>query len=153
MPTLALGKLEDERKRLVHLIESRQPQGSLKNEVTIVFDGRVGIWGGQHSSMVKVIFSENESADDRIKKIVAQSSNSKNFVVVTDDRDICYAVRACGARLMSVKDFLGKIELPKGRSKMNHLKPLIAPKDISKTLEFQITSELEGIWLKKKEKN
>ncbi len=152
MRALPLGKLEDERQYLVYLIELNQPQGSLKNQVTIVFDGRSGFWSGPSSSSVRIIFSDTESADNKIKKIIAESFTPKNFVVITDDRDIRYAVRAMGAALMSVKDFLKKIEPSAKKAVRGSSQGSGANKNISKTLEFKITSELEQIWLKKKEK-
>lgn len=152
MPAPAAQKLENERDRLVRLIELHQPQGSFKNQVTIVFDGRAGLRPGPRSSSVQIVFSQDESADDKIKKIVEQSQNPRNFVVVTDDRDIRYSVRALGAKLLNVKDFLKKIESPGKSFKKDSQQESEANKNISKTLEFKITSELEEIWLKKKQK-
>jgi len=154
MPEPIQRKLEDQRRTLVSFIEKRKPQGSLKNRVTIVFDGRAGMGSEKNDSRLEVIFSKAESADDTIKKIVAAATNKKNIVVVTGDRGIQYAVRALGAKVCSVKDFLGKATL---RAKGPVLKKGPASsagrqKNISKQLEYKITSEFEDIWVNKKNK-
>jgi predicted RNA-binding protein with PIN domain len=141
MSVLKLVKLEDQRLHLIRFIEQFTPQGSPKNQVTIVFDGHPDIFGGMSSLSAKVIFSHGESADDKIKTIVSESKNVRNIVVVSDDRDIQYAVRALGAKVSSVKGFLSK-----GKSVYKDLPE--PEKDISKIDEAKITSELERIWLK-----
>ena len=86
-------------------IERCRPQGSLNNKVTVVFDGNEDIFGGMESATVKILFSRGEEADDKIKRIVAQAKNPKDIIVVTDDRDIQYAVRALRAKVSSVQSF------------------------------------------------
>jgi len=157
MPSaLDQARLEDWRGYLVRFIEQRRPQGSDKNRVTIVFDGNADVFGGMRSAAAKIVFSLNGSADDEIKRIVGEAKNSKEIVVVSDDRDIQYAVRALGARASSVKDFLNKGKVPgragalkKGAAK----EPLRGQeKYISKTDETRITSEFSRIWLDPKRK-
>ena len=145
MPRSSPQKLEEEREALIRFIEVYRPQGSFRNAVTIVFDGKPGMFSMPSSSSVKTIFTAGESADEKIKKIVAESRNQKNWVVVTDDRDIQYAVRAMGAEICPVQDFLGRVR-PRKRSNDAGIKE---NKNISKTLEFKITSEFEKIWLKR----
>jgi len=155
MPALKLDKLEDQRRHLVYFIEQRSPQGSSKNSVTIVFDGDRDIFGGMKSATATIIFSQGESADDKIRRIVAEAKNTKNIVVVTDDRDIQYAVGALGAKAISVSEFLSKGKSA-GKSKPIAEKNTIQSKKvsfesekyISKTDELKITSELGKIWLK-----
>lgn len=140
-PALNLTKLEDQRRCLIRFIERCAPQGSPKNRVTIVFDGDLEVFGGMASPTVKIIFSRGESADDRIKKAVAQAENAKNIVVVTDDKEICCAVRALGAKTSGVRAFLGKAKSRReeGRDADG--------KYIPKSDELKITSEMEKIWL------
>lgn len=137
-------KLESGRLQLVRMIEAHHPQGSPKNRVTIVFDGQPGMASPPVSESVKVIFTSDETADEKIKRMV-QSSAQKQAVVVSDDRDLRYYVRALGASVMTVKEFVKRLR-PGGRSE----KPAVPPgKQISKTLEYEITSELEKLWLRK----
>ena len=102
-------------------------------------------------SGVNIIFSHNETADDKIKALAAQHSAVKNVIVVTDDRAIQYAVKASGARIMSVKEFLGKCEgaQEKGKQK-RRLQDSGERKNITKVMEFKINDEMKNIWLKKK---
>jgi len=163
MPSaLSLDKLEDRRRHLVRFIEQHAPQGSPNNRVTIVFDGDLDIFGGMTSTTAKIIFSQGESADDKIKRIVSQAENVKNVVVVSDDKNIQYAVRALGARVSGTKAFLDKAK-PSGQRKRMPSKDsgrkkgslagndsLEPEKRISKSDEFEITSEFGKIWLKSK---
>lgn len=163
MPLSGLEKLEEKREAFLRFLERRRPQGSLKNKVTVVFDGQPGIWGGPPmaslafgggaASDVQVIFAKGRSADEEIKAVVAGSGHRKNMVVVTDDREIQYAVRALGAKVCGVDEFLEKAgTLPQaGKEKPSVLSPqdASAGKYISKTLEHKITSEMEKIWLKR----
>jgi len=147
---LAQNKIEDAKSSLVRLLEARRPQGSLNNSVTIVFDGHSGNFGQIPSSTVKIIFSQEESADDRIKRIVLKSTLKKNIVVVTNDKDIKFSVRAQGARVMSVDEFMYKI-IPgqiDQRKQAKHSRPEREDvKHIPQTLEYKITAEFEKIWL------
>ena len=168
MPSvLNLAKLEDRRRRLIRFIEQYTPQGSPNNRVTVVFDGDLEVFGGMTSSSVKVLFSRGESADDKIKRIVAQAQNSKNIIVVSDDRDIQYAVRALGAKVSGVRMFLDKTKVFGKQTRAEH-KSSGKPKKgsakrssegsrkyIPKSEESKITSEFGKIWLSsdKKRKN
>ena len=136
----------------MRLVAVNRPQGSVKNTVTIVFDGKYGIIGTADDTHVKVIFSRGESADDTIKKIVSGAAHKKNIIVVTDDRDIQYAVRAMGAKIMSVEEFLTKSKAA-GQPRpgaATAARGKETGKHISKTVEFKITSEFEKIWLRSK---
>lgn len=143
---LAYGSLEDQRHNLIKHIEINRPQGSLQNEVTVVFDGRSDIYGGASSSSVKVVFSKDESADEKIKRMISETSSKRNVVVVTNDRSIQYSVRAMGAKAVSVEEFFVK---PSATGK-SYSKEKRSTKNISKTLEFKITDELKKIWIKDK---
>ena len=140
--SLTQGRPED----LIHFIERAQPQGSSRNQMTIVFDGYGHLRGQEASSQMKIVFSQDKSADDKIKQLVADSSSKKTIIVVTDDRDIQYAVRALGARVWAVKEFLSK-----GKTILKKVLKTVAVKNISKTAEDRITSEFEKIWVKKKD--
>lgn len=141
MALINKAKLEDQRMGLIRYIEAQAPQGN--NPVTIVFDGQVDVSSPPvRSAAVKVIYSKGESADDKIKKIVKASSRVKSIVVVTDDRDIQYAVRASGASVVSVGAFLKKKSLSGGAKS----------EKIDRHTASEITAEFEDIWLKKKRK-
>ena len=148
IPQLTKGNLEEQRRGLISYIENKSPQGSRKNIVSVVFDGQADIWSYKESSLVNVIFSKDGSADDEIRKIVDNSSFKKNTVVVTNDREIQYAVRASGASAISVQDFF-RLEKAREGAPSNTGRSPSAPKNISNTAEFSINQELKKIWLKK----
>jgi len=149
---LYLKELEDQRKGLIQFIESYRPQGSVKNTVTIVFDGKSGYVDQVYASQIKVLFSKDESADNVIKRKVAKAQNPKQIVVVSNDREIQCAVRALGAKVLSVQDFLQNSSCVKKRKRISKSESQNSetPKKISKTMEFQIYQELEKVWIKKK---
>lgn len=142
--------IEDLRQYLVVLIDRYRPQGSISNKVTVVFDG-MGKMAEYvpTSSSVKVMFSCEQSADDKIKQLVQASRNKANLIVVTNDRDVQYAVRAMGAKVLKTDVFLDKLNQESDKAKRQ--KPgASSSKAIPKFIEDQITSELKDIWVKKK---
>lgn len=147
IPSLVAKKLEGGREGLIRFIDNYRPQGSRKNSVTVVFDGQAGVISPQVQRSIKVVFSQDESADDKIRSIVAKSLQKKNIVVVSDDKELRFSVRALGAKVLNVKDFLMQtrsvlVLTPKGNVKKEE------EKNIPKTLEHKITDELKKIWLK-----
>ena len=145
---LARGSLEQQRDQLIRFLERNHLQGSVKNTLTVVFDGRSDVFSEHKPSSVKIIFSKDESADEKIKRIVAESSIKANVVVVTNDRDIQYSVRAYGAKAIGVEGFLRKQDNAQTSVSKNKERAFKEQKAIPKTLEFKITTELEKIWIK-----
>lgn len=118
--------------------------------MTVVFDGKDDVYGFESSSHIKVIFSRGQSADDLIKKIIEQSPIKNRWVVVSDDKDIKLYVRALGAKVLSVREFI------KASKVGENFKPsptiqgyeTQAGKNISLTDQAKITKELEKIWIR-----
>ena len=118
------------------------------------------IYGAMKSSGAKVIFSHGESADDTIRRIVSQAKNTKEIVVVSDDRDIQYAVRALGAKTSGSRAFLDRAKTPNKNVKRAGARSAKqgnegiseAGKYIPQTDESRITSEMSRIWLDPKKK-
>ena len=150
---LAKGELQEQRSLLVRFLDVHRPQGSIKNQVTIFFDGKKGVTSPSHSSCVNIIFSQGETADQAIKKFVAQSNQKKNIVVITNDRDIQFAARAQGAQVKSVREFFKEGDFPSVKIRRDKGRPREAEltKTISKSLEFKINTEFKRIWLERKE--
>ena len=122
--------------------------------MTIFFDGRPGRIDTPGTLKVKVTFTGDHSADDRIKKAVTDAQNKKSYVVVTDDREVQYYVRSLGAKVLKVREFLGQTKSHQDKTYAGE-KPASrdSAKVLSKDLEQAINSELEQIWLDKKKKN
>ena len=155
IPALAQERFDEAREAFLKLVETSQPQGSFRNKVTVVFDGKPGIWNFKPSPYIEIIFTHSQSADDKIKDMVAQAANAKAIVVVTDDRDIQYAVRGLGAKVVGVSDFVAKLQEPRGGKpslKNSKKGPAEIKKYIPTVTEFKINEELKNIWLHKERK-
>ena len=149
IPELAEKPLQAGRETLIQWIELYRPQGSPHNSVTIVFDGRPGMIDYPRSSSLKVLFTEEESADDKIKRMVHRSANPKTVVVVTNDKDIRLHVRPLGAKILTVEEFLAQFKRPTAAaSRPREPGKKEDEKYISQTSEFKITSEFERLWLR-----
>ena len=149
-PSLNRGTLENQRLGLIQWIGSNSPQGSAQNSVTVVFDGKEEFFGSQSSGSVKVLFSQGQSADDLIKKMVEHYPFKKSVVVVSNDKDITLYVRALGAAVLSVKEFLGTAaKKSRPLSNEQHSQAAAAGKYVSLTDQAKINKELEKIWISK----
>ena len=148
VPYLTEKKLEEGRDNFIKFLELHRPQGSVNNEVTVVFDGQSHVYSPQMASRIKVIFSHHETADDKIKKMVKNASNRRRIVVVSDDKEIKFFIRKLGAQPSSVRKFLSKVKA----------KPFNVPSGGRDKLELMseeaqlITRELENIWSRKPDK-
>lgn len=143
IPKLLEYKLENQREGFIRLIQTQNFVGSVRNQITVVFDGQADIYGHKKYDGLGVVFSQNESADDKIKALVKSCANRKNVRVVTDDRALQYSVRALGAKTVCVKDFLSP-----SSAQIRENKP--GKKSIHEEVKLQINAELEDIWLKDK---
>ena len=121
---------------LIQYIKKHALTGSRNNKVTVVFDGNMR-WGFSEKEF-EVLFSGKHTADTLIKRRVENSSNVRQVVVVTDDREVRDFVRRRGASLCRVKDFI------RGKKKKKRQE---TAKDISYPLARQITEELRRIWI------
>ncbi|MFA5115282.1 MAG: NYN domain-containing protein [Candidatus Omnitrophota bacterium] len=128
---------------LLSYIRNNRLCGSAKNRVTVVLDG-FGSAGRRSPLMpaAEIIYSEEESADERIKRIVEESGNPRNLVVVSDDREIRFFVRSKGARVLKVEDFVNPRRL-RIVSKEEPAKPELSSEEVS-----FLNEELKGLWLK-----
>ena len=147
-PLWADKPLRSGREALIALLEQRRPQGSARNQVTVVFDGQPGMLHQDASALVRVLFATSASADELIKSMVVEAKHKKNIIVVTNDRAIQFYVRACGAQVMRVQEFLSRI--PSNSRSTARGRPHRGPKAISSLQKQRINQELEEIWLKRK---
>jgi hypothetical protein len=76
--------------------------------------------------------------------MVEEDKDSKNCVVVSDDKDIFLYARSLGARVMSVAAFTSK-----SRAAV-HGRQSPSEKYISLSRQEKINKELRGFWLKEK---
>ncbi len=100
------GTVRVRREKLLRFIEEKKPQGSARNRVTVVFDGRPGAAAFFPHGAVQVVFSCGHDADKVLKDRVDALSNPREAVMVTNDKAIQRWVRARGVHVMSCAQFL-----------------------------------------------
>ncbi len=134
--------IHDPRFALVQFLRREKPCGSLKNKVTIVFDG----YSGDLSLLgleFEVIFSCETSADERIKKMVESEPLPKSLVVVSDDRQIRDFAKYCGVVSLGIDEFLTP-----PRKKTAGTKDDSSKSELSYDAAQKINEELRKLWLK-----
>ena len=141
-------KIKDERLALVEFIKIRRPCGSLRNKITIVFDGNPDITQGKSKNgFVNIIFTKKETADEWIKRIVESEENPKNIAVVSDDKEIRFFVKSLGARSVGVEEFIDSKERLRNRQKNDIDSSIIKP-ELTYSQIQKINQELKKIWLR-----
>ena len=136
------GKSADERFALLDFIKKERLCGSAKNKITVVFDGYIGN-ANLGGSDIEVMFSQEQSADDRIKKIVHNREGAKNIVVVSDDREIRDFVKLAGFKSVGIEEFIQ----PKKRNAISRQAETLKP-EITYSAMHKINQELRQLWLK-----
>lgn len=134
--------LKSSREKFLAFVEKYHPQGSPRNKITVVFDGKEDFSQENYFTSFKVIFSKGEDADSCIRGLVEKAANPKNIVVVTNDKELKFFARRSGTQIMSTDEFLSKVKVYK------HV-AADEGKELSFYLSNKITSELGDIWLKK----
>lgn len=121
---------------LIYYIKKNKLTGSNNNKVIIVFDGNVNLQVKREEGRFEVLFSGKESADEIIKRRISKIRNKSETIVVSDDREIKDAAKRERTRLCSISDFI------KTKKKEQAME-----KEISYTVQKEITEELRKIWL------
>ena len=121
---------------LVNYIKRNKLTGSRNNKVLIVFDGNMP-FGFSRDQDFEVIFSQDESADEIIKRKLYKLKNKTEAVIVSDDREIKDAAKREGAKICPVYDF---IAIKKKKEPSDE-------KQISYVLQQEITDQMRKIWL------
>ena len=119
--------------------------GSIKNKVILVFDGYPphGQKLPEGDSLV-CVFSRMIEADEVIKKIVEESGQPRNIIVVSDDRAVQSAVRCLNARISGVEEFIcGK----KSARKIDAMCQEREENKVSYSKMQAINAELKKKWL------
>ena len=138
---------------LLECILCQRLTGSSRNRVTVVFDGypQAGYADAEFPSIIRVIFSEDKTADERIAYIVEHASNPKNMVVVSDDNEIRYFIKSLRAKSLSVEEFFTpffKKETRLSRLGADEDKRNCTKHELSFSQKRQINQELKKLWLK-----
>jgi predicted RNA-binding protein with PIN domain len=78
-----------------------------KTRVSLHFDGFQNT--PIKMSAAKIIYSENKSADDRIKAEISASKNPKLITVITSDNNLREFARVCSASVITAEDFAAEL--------------------------------------------
>lgn len=93
------------REKLVYILDRYFV--SKKANVTLHLDGHPA--GRVSSSKMKIVYSENLTADEKIKKQVSQSKSPRNIIVVTSDSNLAQFAKVCSATVISSDEFAVEI--------------------------------------------
>lgn len=145
MPIWQTLTLRAGRDSLVKFIKENNLEGSQRNKVTIVFDGKSEVLDSfLKDNKIEIIFTKGQSADDKIKNLVRLSKNPKEIVVISEDKDIKFSVRSYGAKVLTIKEFFKK-DISNGHKPIEKTqKPELTLMQMQK-----INEELKKIWFKK----
>lgn len=140
---------EPTREGLLQFLAKYRPQGSEKNDVSVVFDGFTAMkmdWQTLRKKGIQVIFSDEKSADDKIFQMVQDTERHRETVVVTDDRELSERIGYLKVKVVSIQEFLSKViaKYPKPAAARDDVKKRLSPNE-----EWKITEELKKIWLKR----
>ena len=79
-----------------------------KASVTLHFDGHPGT--KINSSKMKIIYSENKTADERIKAQISNSKTPRKINVITSDSNLAQFAKVCGSNVISSEEFVAEIQ-------------------------------------------
>jgi len=125
---------------LIQFIISDKIFRNPRNSVTVIFDGYCHDQRQYGDYGVKVIFSGDISADDKIRQVIESSANRKNMVAVSDDKEIRLFARAFKVKAMAVDEFIP--EPVKANADDS-----VAKTDLTYTQIEKINKELRKLWL------
>ena len=151
VPAWSNCELKEARDSFLKFIQINKIAGSVRNKITVVFDGKNNYAFSSSSrvqlsreSVIDIVFSKSITADEQIIEIIKLIKNPRNVVLVSDDKQLRISGRSYGAQLMSVADFLK-------RGRQDKTKVCDSGKcGLSAHQARKITQELEKIWLKEK---
>ena len=115
-------------------------------EITIVFDGKSPSFSFYHRRKIKIVFSNEVSADEKIRKILENKKNKANILIVSDDRQVQEFSKILGSKFLKVVEFL-EIVYPEEKKE-----PQKYEKEIKYSLKSKIEKELKNHYEKKVEK-
>ncbi len=59
---------------------------------------------------MKIIYSQNLTADEKIKKQISQSKSPRNIIVVTSDSNLAQFAKVCSTTVISSEVFVAEIK-------------------------------------------
>lgn len=129
------------------LINNKKLAGSSNNKVIIVFDGYATPDDSrllrEVNSDIKIIFSESESADERIREIAESAAGNKNVIIVSDDNEVKLCAKLFRIKHSSVQEFLKDTNKKTSKQKEEASDPGLNYSQVN-----SINQELRKLWLR-----
>jgi predicted RNA-binding protein with PIN domain len=116
------------REKLVYMLDRHFIKK--KVNVTLHLDGHPA--NKINSSKMKIIYSENQTADEKIKKQISQSKSPRNIIVVTSDSNLAQFAKVCSSTVVSSEQFSS--EMSKTNSELDEESMI---KQIDNVAEFK----------------
>jgi len=101
IPSIKSRDKNTEREKLAFVLERYFSNKKVK--VSLYFDGHKNL--PIKVSGIKIIYSENLTADDLIKNEIERVSNRKNIILVSSDNNLKEFARVCSSEVKSSEDF------------------------------------------------
>lgn len=106
---MQLKDKQHSREKLAFMIDNYFRDKKVK--VTIHFDGFKNL--PIKLNKAKIVYSDNKSADDKIKKQIELANNRKNLVVITSDNNLQDYARVCSCSIIKSEEFARTIQSKK----------------------------------------
>ena len=78
-----------------------------KVNITLHFDGFPNI--AINSSKLKIVYSENQTADEKIKKQISESKSARNITLITSDANLAQFAKVCSCKIISSEELAEEI--------------------------------------------
>lgn len=135
-----LKKQYKTREGFIRYIKISKPYGSIRNKVSLVFDGTTGVTFNPKIYLpFNVFFTKGENADDMIVEMVKMDKRPQDIIVVTDDRELQDRVKIYDSKAIGVLRFFKNLK--KDGKTTKEEKP-----DINSKEAKDITEEMKKIW-------
>lgn len=92
---------------------------SRKSKVSLHFDGHANL--PIKVSGIKIYYSENKTADEKIKLEIERTKNRKSITLVSSDNNLREFGRVCSCSLKSSEDFLNEIQSAGNQDEENRI--------------------------------
>lgn len=106
-----------EREKLAFLLE--RYFSKKKAKVTLHFDGHKNL--PIKISGIKIVYSENRTADEHVKDEIERSSNRKNITLISSDNNLKEFARVCSCAVKNSEDFIKDINSSQNTDEENNI--------------------------------
>ncbi|MFN4227629.1 MAG: NYN domain-containing protein [Candidatus Ratteibacteria bacterium] len=130
---------------LINILERYKNKHGLV-EITVVFDGKFKPSLYQRKK-IKIVFSDEKTADEKIREILENKKNKSSISVVSDDREVQEFTKILGSKSLTVSEFID-IVYP-----VEKKQPVNLNKDLNYKFKLEIEKELKNFYERKTKKN